>query len=266
MIDLTGKVALVTGGASGIGAGISELLAKAGTSVVLGDIQDDAGAKTAARIVQAGGKATFVHHDVAVESQWEAAVGAAVKTYGGLDILVNNAGIEQTVFLADVDFNDMQKLLTVNIAGSVLGLKHAIRAMRPGGASGRGGSIINLSSVAGLIGTPGLGVYSASKGGVRLLTKAAAVECGILGYNIRVNSIHPALVETDMGNKLMNDFVGLGVFPDVETARKQHLASYPLGRSGTPTDIANAVLFLASDLSSWVTGTELVVDGGLSMC
>lgn len=266
MIDLTGKVALVTGGASGIGAGIAELLAKAGAAVVLGDIQDEVGAGTAAKIVQAGGKATYVHHDVAQETQWEKAVAAAVGTYGGLDILVNNAGIEQTVFLADVDFDDMQRLLTVNVGGSVLGLKHAIRAMRPGGAAGRGGSIINLSSVAGLIGTPGLGVYSASKGGVRLLTKAAAVECGILGYNIRVNSVHPALVETDMGNKLMNDFVGLGVFPDVETARKQHLASYPLGRSGTPRDIANAVLFLASDLSSWVTGTELVVDGGLSMC
>ncbi len=159
----------------------------------------------------------------------------------------------------------MQRLLTVNISGTVLGHKHAIRAMRPGGPAGKGGSIINLSSVAGLIGTPGLGVYSASKGGVRLLTKAAAVECGMLGYKIRVNSIHPGFVETPMGDKLMKDFVGLGVFPDVETARRQHLANYPIGRMGMPGDVADAALFLASDLSSWITGSELVVDGGLTM-
>ena len=136
--------------------------------------------------------------------------------------------------------------------------------MRPGGTAGKGGSIINLSSIAGLIGTPGMGVYSASKGGERLLSKAAAVECGRLGYGIRVNSIHPGLVETDMGNKLVNDFVELGFFPDRENALQQMLADYPIGRIGLPQDIANAALFLASDLSSWVTGTELVVDGGVT--
>lgn len=264
MIDLSGKVALVTGAAAGIGASVAERLAESGAAVVLGDVQE-AGHGVAERIREAGGKATFLRHDVAVEPQWESAITTAVTSYGGLDILVNNAGIEQTVFLADVDFEDMQKLLTVNISGTVLGLKHAIRAMRPGGAAGRGGSIINLSSVAGLIGTPGLGVYSASKGGVRLLTKAAAVECGILGYKIRVNSIHPGYVETPMGNKLLRDFVGLGMFPDYDTAYKQHLSCYPLGRTGMPRDIADAALFLASDLSNWITGTELVVDGGLTM-
>jgi len=265
MIDLSEKVALVTGAAGGIGAAIAERLAASGVSVVVTDVQDALGQETAARIGKAGGKATFIRLDVAVEAQWEAAIATATATYGGFDILVNNAAIEQTVFLADVDFDDMQRLLTINIGGTVLGLKHAIRAMRPGGAAGRGGSIINLSSVAGLIGTPGLGVYSASKGGVRLLTKAAAVECGVLGYKIRVNSIHPGFVETPMGDKLMNDFVGLGVFPDVDTARQQHRASYPIGRTGLPRDIADAALFLASDMSSWITGTELVVDGGLTM-
>ena len=265
MIDLSGKVALVTGAAAGIGACIAERMAASGASVVLSDIQEELGHDTANRIQKAGGKGIFIRQDVAVEAQWESAVAKTVTTYGGLDILVNNAAIEQTVFLADVDFEDMQKLLTIKIGGTVLGHKHAIRAMRPGGAAGRGGSIINLSSVAGLIGTPGLGVYSASKGGVRLLTKAAAVECGILGYKIRVNSIHPGFVQTPMGDKLMNDFVGLGVFPDVETARKQHSASYPIGRTGVPRDIADAALFLASDMSSWITGTELVVDGGLTM-
>ena len=265
MIDLKGKVALVTGAARGIGAAAAQRLAEAGAAVVLGDVIDEAGQDTAKAIRKAGSKAVYLHHDVAVEAQWEAIVAKAVETFGGLDILVNNAGIEQTVFLTDVDFDDMQKLLTINVAGTILGLKHTIRAMRPGGPAGKGGSIINLSSVAGLIGTPGLGVYSASKGGVRLLTKAAAVECGVLGYKIRVNSVHPALVKTEMGDKLVGDFINLGVFPDADAANKQILAGYPIGRTGTPRDVADAILFLASDMSSWITGAELVLDGGMTI-
>ena len=232
---------------------------------MMGDIQDARGQTLASEITDKGGRALYRHQDVTVEKDWEETVAETVRAFGGLDVLVNNAGMEQASFLADADLEGVLRQLNVNLVGTILGHKHAIRAMRPGGIAGKGGSIINLSSVAGLIGTPGLGIYSASKGGVRLLSKAAAAECGVLGYKIRVNSLHPGLVETDMGQKLLRDFVALGVFPDEETARKQHSAGYPIGRTGVPQDIANAALFLASDQSSWITGTELVVDGGLTM-
>lgn len=265
-IDLSGKVAYVSGGAAGIGAAISQIFAEQGASVAIGDVQTERGEATAALIRECGGKAMFVRHDAADEPQWVAALARTIEEFGGLDILVNNAAIEQTCMLADVELADVQKLIAINVTGTILGHKHAIRAMRPGGAAGKGGSIINLSSVSGLIGTPGLGVYTASKGAARLLSKSAAVECGRLGYGIRVNSIHPGLVDTDMGNKLVDDFVQLGVFADRDAAHEQMLAGYPLGRTGIPGDIANAALFLASDLSSWVTGTEIVVDGGMTAC
>lgn len=264
-IDLSGKVAHVTGAAAGIGAAIARVLGAEGASVLVGDVQVARGEAVAAQIREAGGKAAFIHHDVADERQWESALAHAVAQFGGLDILVNNAGIEQTGLLADAERADIDRLLAVNVTGVILGHKHAIRTMRPGGSAGRGGSIINLSSVAGLIGTPALGVYSASKGAVRLLTKAAAVECGRLGYGIRVNSIHPGLVDTDMGNKLVDDFVQLGVFADREAALRQMLETYPIGRTGVPGDVASAALFLASELSSWITGTEIVVDGGMTI-
>lgn len=263
--ELSGKVAFVSGGAAGIGAAIAQKFAERGAAVVIGDVQRERGEATAARIREQGGRALFLSHDVADESHWLGAIRQTVEEFGGLDVLVNNAAIEQTCLLADVEVRDIERLLAVNVTGVILGHKHGIRAMRPGGSAGRGGSIINLSSVAGLIGTPALGVYSATKGAVRMLSKAAAVECGRLGYGIRVNSIHPGLVDTDMGNKLVNDFVALGVFPNRNAAEEQMLAAYPLGRTGMPGDVANAALFLASDNSSWVTGTEIVVDGGMTV-
>lgn len=263
--NLSGKVAYITGAATGIGAAIAQVFAAHGASVVLGDVQASRGEVTAAAIRKGGGKAIFVRHDVTNESQWEEAFRVAVSEFGGLDILVNNAGIEQTCLLADVELADVEKLLAVNVTGLILGHKHAIRVMRPGGVAGKGGSIINLSSVAGLIGTPALGVYSASKGAARMLSKAAAVECGRLAYGIRVNSIHPGLVDTDMGNKLVDDFIQLGFFADRATAQQQMLAAYPAGRTGAPDDVAGAALFLASELSGWITGTEIVVDGGMTI-
>ena len=265
-IDLSGKVAYISGGAAGIGASIAQIFAAQGASVVIGDVQTEPGEATAAKIRDSGAKAIFIRHDVAEEAQWVATLERTVAEFGGLDILVNNAAIEQTCMLADVELADVQKLIGINVTGTILGHKHAIRIMRPGGVGGKGGSIINLSSIAGLIGTPGLGVYSASKGATRLLSKSAAVECGRLGYGIRVNSIHPGLVETEMGNKLVDDFVQLGVFPDRDSAQQEMLAGYPIGRIGLSSDIGNAALFLASDLSSWVTGTEIVVDGGMTAC
>jgi 3alpha(or 20beta)-hydroxysteroid dehydrogenase len=265
MIDLSGKVAAVTGAAGGIGAEIARTLAKAGARVVLGDVQTERGEQVAAQIRESGGQVIFVAHDTSVEYQWIAFIDAALSNFGGLDIMVNNAGIEQTCFLENITMADIERLLSVNVAGVLIGHKHAVRAMKPGGRAGKGGSIINLSSVAGLIGTPGLGVYSASKGAVRLLTKAAAVEFGRLGYGIRVNSIHPGLVETDMGEKLLNDFVNLGMFKDRDDAYTQMKAAHPLGITGLPSDIANLALFLASDLSRWMSGAELVADGAMTV-
>jgi 3alpha(or 20beta)-hydroxysteroid dehydrogenase len=264
-MDLTGKVAVVTGAAGGIGAAIAALLAKAGAKVVLGDIQVAKGQAVSKQINAAGGQSVFALHDTTDEVAWISFIDTALDTFGGLDIVVNNAAIEPTCFFENIEMADIDRLLKVNVAGVLIGHKHAVRAMKPGGRAGKGGSIINLSSVAGLIGTPGLGVYSASKGAIRLITKAAAVEFGRLGYGIRVNSIHPGLVDTDMGTKLLDDFVGLGMFKDRADAYTQMKAAHPLGITGQPIDIANAVLFLASDMSRWISGTELVADGAMTV-
>jgi 3alpha(or 20beta)-hydroxysteroid dehydrogenase len=264
-MNLSGKVAAVTGAAGGIGAEIARTLAKAGAHVVLGDVQIERGQEVSKQINAEGGTSKFVLHNTTKESEWIQFLDTAINTFAGLDILVNNAAIEQTCFFENIELADIERLMSVNVTGVLLGHKHAVRAMKPGGRAGKGGSIINLSSVAGLIGTPGLGVYSASKGAIRLLTKAAAVEFGRLGYGIRVNSIHPGLVETDMGAKLLDDFVSLGMFKDREDAYIQMKAAHPLGITGLPTDIANVALFLASDLSRWMSGAELVVDGAMTV-
>jgi 3alpha(or 20beta)-hydroxysteroid dehydrogenase len=264
-MDLNGKVAAVTGAAGGIGAAIARTLATAGAKVVLSDIQVDKGQEVARQINANGGHAVFVQHDTTDEAAWIKFIDTALDTFGGLDILVNNAAIEQTCFIENIEIADIDKLMKVNVTGVLIGHKYAVRAMKPGGRAGKGGSIVNLSSVAGLIGTPGLGVYSASKGAIRLLTKAAAVEFGRLGYGIRVNSIHPGLVDTDMGTKLLDDFVSLGMFKDRADAYTQMKAAYPLGITGQPIDIANAALFLASDMSRWISGTELVADGAMTV-
>lgn len=265
LIDLKGKVALITGAAGGIGAETARLFAEHGAAVVLGDVADEKGKTTAGEIKAAGRLASYIHHDVAEEAQWAAVVDHAVATFGGLDILVNNAAIEEAAHLADLDVARARRLIDINLTGMLLGHKYAARTMRPGGSAGRGGSVVNLSSVAGRIGTPGLGAYSASKGGVRLLTKAAAVEFGVLGYGIRVNSIHPGYVETDMGRNLIGEFVKFRMLPSEATAHADMAGAYPLGRTGVPADIARAALFLVSDLSGWMTGTEIVVDGGMTV-
>lgn len=259
---VTGKVALVTGAARGIGAEIARVLAAEGAAVLLTDVMEDQVMATVERL-RATGARVFGHVlDVASEPHWEAAVAHAVAQLGGLSIVVNNAAIERQTFFADCSLEEFERIQRINVTGTFLGIKHAIRAMRPGGAAGQGGAIVNMSSVAGLCGAPGSGAYSSSKGAVRLMTKSAAIECARLGYGIRVNSVHPGFVDTEMFDDIMQRYVDLGMFPDVTQAETRVRNTHPLGL-GKPSDVANTVLFLASDEARWTTGAEMVIDGGL---
>lgn len=263
--DLTGRTALVTGGAQGLGAGMADALAGAGASVAIGDINADGGQETVENLRTRGVKAEFVALDVTDDSAWEAAVAATVQSLGGLDIVVNNAGIEVTNLLVDLDAAAASKMLEVNVLGTALGIKHAFRAMRPGGPAGKGGAVVNIASVAATIAFPGISVYSATKSGIDRLTRVAAAESGKLGYGVRVNSIYPALTPTAMGNKLAVDCAELGLFPSPEAAAQAVAEMTPLGRLGQVDDMADAVVFLASDAAKFITGAGLPVDGGMGM-
>ena len=254
---LDGKVALVTGAARGIGAAVCDALSQAGAAVLVTDVLESAGQETVARLRKAGGKAEFFKHDVTNEKHWEAAVAFAVEKMGGLHVLVNNAGIETAALITQCELDDFRRVMDVNVNGVFLGHKHALRVMKPGS------SIVNLSSVAGIIGTTAHIAYHTSKGAVRLMTKAAAVECAQLGTGIRVNSIHPGIVATDMGANFIKDFVKLGLAPDYAAAEASVKAIHPMG-FGEPSDVASAVVYLASDAAKWINGSELVVDGGLT--
>ncbi len=260
VFDLTGRKALVTGGAQGLGAGMAAALAAAGADVVIGDIQHDTGKATAERL-----NGAFVPLDVTYDESWASAVDGAVSLLDGLDILVNNAGIEISGLLVDLRPDDVRAMLDVNVLGTALGIKHAFRAMRPGGSAGRGGAVVNVSSVAATIAFPGIAGYSATKSGVDRLTRVAALESGKLGYGVRVNCVYPGLVPTDMGNKLAMDMVELGLWPSQEAAVGDVIGLTPLGRLGEVGDMADAVVFLASDAARFVTGAGLPVDGGMGM-
>lgn len=258
-----GKVALVTGAARGIGAATAEALAQAGASVLITDVNVEQGQATALSLQAAGHRVEFLRHDVCNEGDWEAAIAAIIRQFGGFDILINNAGIETAALLSQCAADDFRRVLEVNVTGVFLGVKHAVRAMSPQGAAGRGGSIVNVASIAGMIGTTGHAAYHTSKGGVRLLTKAAAVECAQLGTGIRVNAVYPGIVRTEMGDNFIKDIVALGLLPDQASAEAAFKAGHPLG-FGVPSDVACAVLYLAADAARWLTGTELVLDGGYS--
>jgi len=255
-----GKVALVTGAARGIGAEIAIALADAGAAIMVTDMTD--ASATVAKIKANGGEASWLKHNVTVESEWEEAIAAAKKQFGRLDIVVNNAGIETAALIANCTVEDFTNVMNVNVVGVFLGIKHAVRAMAK--PNGSGGAIVNLSSVAGLIGTTGHIAYHTSKGAVRLMTKAAAIECAQLGTGIRVNSVHPAIVATDMGTNFIKHFVDLGLAPDYATAEGAVKAMHPIGHFGEPADVANGAVYLASDAGKWITGSELVIDGGLT--
>lgn len=258
-----GRVALVTGAGRGIGAAIAEALAQAGASVMVTDIQAEPARETAERIRAAGGNAEFRQQDVTSEEQWQQTTDAVIETFGEYDILVNNAGIETAALITDCSLDAFQQTQDINTNAVFLGMKYAMRAMSPDGAAGRGGSIINMSSVAGIIGTVAHVAYHSSKGAVRLMTKAAAVECAQLGLGIRVNSIHPGIVNNNMGRNFVEDFVNLGLAENMETADAAIQALHPMGY-GEVEDIACGAIYLASEASRWMNGSELVLDGGLT--
>ena len=257
---VAGKVALITGGASGIGRGCAETLAAEGATVIVTDLQDAKGAETVEAIRKAGGKAEYLHQDVTDEAEWETVVAAVRKSHGRLDILVNNAGIGLGGSVLTMTLADWRKQTAVNLDGVFLGCKHSIPLMR---ASGDGGSIINMSSVAGLKGSAILAGYCATKGGVRLFTKSVAMECAAAGDKIRVNSVHPGIIETPIWETIVNPAnPGANAPPDLDAMSQM---AVPLGVKGYPQDIANGVLWLASEESRYVTGAELVIDGGLTV-
>jgi NAD(P)-dependent dehydrogenase (short-subunit alcohol dehydrogenase family) len=262
VFDLTGRKALVTGGAQGLGEGMAHALARAGARVVVADVQEDLGPKVAESL---GGGHGFVRLDITDDANWESAIAEATGLLGGLDIVVNNAGVEITSLLVDLDPATVRKQLEVNLLGTALGIKHAFRAMRPGGAAGNGGAVINVSSVAATIAFPGIAVYSATKSGVDRLTRVAAMESGKLGYGVRVNCIYPGLVPTAMGAGLAADCAEIGLFSSPEQAVGAVIELTPSGRLGEVADMADAVVFLASDAARFVNGAGLPVDGGMGM-
>jgi NAD(P)-dependent dehydrogenase (short-subunit alcohol dehydrogenase family) len=257
MARVEGKVALVTGGASGIGAACAEILAAEGASVVITDLQDGKGAELAHRLA---GRSRFVHHDVTREEEWTQVVAEIERDFSRLDILVNNAGIGLgSPSITTMSLADFRRQQAVNVEGVFLGIKHCLPLMRK---AGNGGSIVNMSSVAGLKGSPALAAYCATKGAVRLFTKAVAMECANMKDGVRVNSVHPGIIETPIWLT-----IGLGdpesnAPPDLDAISAM---AVPLGVKGLPRDIAEGVLWLASDESRYVTGAELVIDGGLSV-
>lgn len=255
MSDLKGRVALVTGGARGLGAAAAKALAAKGAKVVVTDIAD--GSETAAAIDGA-----YVKHDVTSEDEWVAAVAFAKDTFGGLDILVNNAGVFWLKPIVMESLEDFRKMQQINVEGVFLGLKHALPAIAERAQQwDGGGAVVNISSVAGLVGAPNLISYNASKGAVRLMTKAAALEYAPM--KVRVNSVHPGIIDTPMmanAAKAIEATTGQGS----NTTRTQFASRHPLGRMGRDIDVANAVVFLASDAAAFMTGSELVVDGGMT--
>ena len=236
--NLAGRKALVTGGARGIGAAIAEALTKAGASVMIGDILTDVGKDTAGRLAKAGAKTGFVELNVTDEAKWERAVAATVATLGGFDILINNAGIEITSLVVDLKADDLRRMCDINIVGTALGMKHAFRAMRPGGSAGAGGAIVNIASVAATIAFPAIAGYSGTKSAVDRMTRVAAMEAGKLGYGVRVNCLYPGLVPTDMGMQLAGDIVAVGLAADPNAAVASVVEQTPLGRLGEVSDMS----------------------------
>ena len=245
---VAGKVALISGGSGGIGAATAELLAKEGAAVVIADLLEKEGRLVATSINESGGQGLFIKLDVTNEASWVSAVDAAVSNFGKLDILVNNAGVSHRAGLEDTTSDAWDKVIDVNVKGVFLGTKAVIPAMRAAG----GGSIINISSIYGLVGSVTSTAYHASKGAVRIFNKSTAIQYA--PENIRANSVHPGFVDSPMTR----------AHHDNPNIHQERVSKMPLGRMGEPEDIAAGILYLASDESSFVTGAELVIDGGMT--
>jgi NAD(P)-dependent dehydrogenase (short-subunit alcohol dehydrogenase family) len=253
MNRLDGKVAFLSGAARGIGGATAALMAKAGAKVAIGDVLDEQGRKTAKEI-----DALYVHLDVTSEASWTEAMDATVKKFGKLDVLVNNAGVFNGKGVEDATLEEWNKLVAVNLTGVLLGTRAALPHLKKSGNA----AIVNLASVAGLVGSQLDPLYSLTKGGVTLFTKSTALEFGRKGYKIRVNSIHPGVIDTDMGQQtFVMRAKALGT-NDTEATRKTSLGMHPIGRLGLADDIAKGIVFLASDDAAFMTGAGLVVDGG----
>ena len=244
---LSGKVALISGGSRGQGEAEAILFSSEGAKVVLGDILDSEGLAVASEINESGGGALYVHLDVTSKDDWDSAVKQTLENFGGLDILVNNAGISQRKLVHETTVDEWDRVQDINSKGVFLGTKAVIPAMRAGG----GGSIVNISSIAGIVGLTSSASYSASKGAVRLLTKSTAVQYG--PERIRCNSVHPGFIDTEMNRAWLED----------EEIRAERLKMTPLNMFANSHDVALAVLYLSSDESRYVTGAELVIDGGI---
>ncbi|MGC4250821.1 MAG: glucose 1-dehydrogenase [Sphingobium sp.] len=251
---LKGKIAIVTGGASGIGLGVAKRFLDAGAQVVLADINAEAGEKEASALKAAGKPASFVKLDVASEADWKSVIEDTVKTLGGFNVLVNVAGICELRDIEHESLSDFQRTVAVNLQGTYLGTKYAIAHMKDAG----GGSIINMSSIDGIIGEPYLPAYTSTKGAMRMLTRSTAIHCARNGYNIRVNCVCPGVIETPLLERAVQSCTP----EEAEGVLGGMRARIPLGRFGKPEEIGNACVFLASDEASYVVGTDLIVDGG----
>ena len=261
------KVAVVTGAGRGIGAECAEVLSAAGAKVVVADILENEGQEIVSRIRLAGGEALFQRLDVSKEDQWTAAIDNTLSIFGGLDILVNNAGIGPIALIEALTLEEWRKIMSVNLDGAFLGTQQAIRVMQPGGRAGKGGSIVNMCSICANIAMYGTSAYSATKGGMLAFAKVVALECGRQEYGIRINSVLPGVIRTNLLKDSTATFVKLGMLPNADEAAAEAMfvAMHPIGRLGEARDVAQAVLFLASDASSFLTGSEIVVDGGYTI-
>ena len=265
MGKLDGRIAIVSGSARGIGAKTAKALAAEGAGVVVTDRLEEVGRTTVAEIEAGGAEALFVSHDVTSEDSWGQVIEETVRRFGGLHVLVNNAGVFLEKTIEEMTLEEWRRLSAVNLEGVFLGTKHAIAPMREScPAGGPAASIVNLSSIAGIVGSPWSSAYSMSKGGVRLFTKSAALEFAKLGYNIRVNSVHPGIIHTDMMHEVAHKWQSMNQKNDFDAAWAALTQRQPIGRMGLPDEIAKGIVFLASEQSSLMNGAELVLDGGIT--
>jgi NAD(P)-dependent dehydrogenase (short-subunit alcohol dehydrogenase family) len=265
MPSLEKRVALVTGAGGGIGAAICHRLSKEGAFVVAADWNFDNASKVAEQVRQVGAGCLPIQLDVTDQLQWRSAVAETLRVAGGLDILVNNAGVAHIKPLEAVSVDEWNADINVNLNGAFLGIKESLNAMRERAErSPSGASIINIASVSALVGSPGMPAYSASKGGLRLFSKAIALDFAKRRYGIRVNSVYPGLIDTSLTTPLFESMRGANSSKDIEAIRAEMIEKYPIGRIGRPEEVAGVVCFLAGDDSSYMIGAELVVDGGLT--